>query len=414
MQKYYPISNNIKDKLEINSFKIVIFGAGKIGRSFLGQLFGCSGYRVVFVDVDELLVKRLNERGSYPVIIKGETGQEILVENVSAILAAEEEKVIDAVASAGIVSVNVGKNALTKVIPLIAEGLLRRYDCHPLAPLDIILAENMRDAAAFVKTGLISQLPVNYPVDQLVGLIETSIGKMVPIMPASSMEIDPLMVYAEPYNTLILDQKGFRSTIPDVKGLSPKANIKAWVDRKAFVHNLGHATAAYYGFFLHPDRTYMFEILEDPEVVRFTRSVMRQSAEMLLKYYPEDFTLNDLVRHIDDLMARFRNKALKDTVYRVGQDLERKLGEGDRFMGAIRMADEIGMPYDLLVRAMSYGFFFRATDEDSRPNPGDTRLLKLLEMDFDRTLRENLLLNRETDHQLRSELNQLYLTTHNS
>ena len=31
---------------------IVIFGAGKIGRSFIGQLFSKAGYGLVFVDMD--------------------------------------------------------------------------------------------------------------------------------------------------------------------------------------------------------------------------------------------------------------------------------------------------------------------------------------------------------------------------
>jgi len=42
------------------------FGAGNIGRGFLGQLFYESGYRTVFVDVDRDLVTRLNREGAYP------------------------------------------------------------------------------------------------------------------------------------------------------------------------------------------------------------------------------------------------------------------------------------------------------------------------------------------------------------
>ncbi|MCX6220255.1 MAG: mannitol-1-phosphate 5-dehydrogenase [Bacteroidia bacterium] len=395
---------NTKNKSDIDSGKIVIFGAGKIGRSFLGQLFGCAGYRVVFVDVDSVLVERLNKRGSYPVIIKGETEQEIIVPNVSAILAFDKDKVSEAVASTGILSVNVGKNALGKVIPIIAEGLKIRYVRHPNAPLDIILAENMRDAAQFVREQLMLSLPENYPIEKLVGLVETSIGKMVPIMPLAEMEKDPLMVFAEPYNSLILDQKGFRSSIPAVKGLSPKANIKAWVDRKAFIHNLGHATAAYYGNFLHPEMIYMYEVLDDPEVLSFTREVMLQSAAVLLKYYPEDFTLNDLVVHTDDLIRRFRNKALKDTIYRVGQDLTRKLGEGDRFMGVIRLAIGKKLPYDLILRALSYGFFFQATNEEGQMTESDRIFLKKLSVDFEDALTSFLLLDPNSDAQLIFEL----------
>ncbi len=395
---------NTKGKSDIDPGKIVIFGAGKIGRSFIGQLFGCAGYRVVFVDVDSVLVERLNERGNYPVIIKGESEQVIIVPNVSAILASDKERVTEAVASAGILSVNVGKNALGKVIPLIAEGLKIRYVQHPNAPLDIILAENMRDAAQFVREQLMLSLPENYPIEKLVGLVETSIGKMVPIMPQTELEKDPLMVFAEPYNSLILDQKGFRSNIPAVKGLSPKVNIKAWVDRKAFIHNLGHATAAYYGYFLHPEMIYMYEILDDPEVLSFTREVMLQSAAVLLSCYPEDFTLNDLVVHTDDLIGRFRNKTLKDTVYRVGQDLTRKLGEGDRFMGIIRLAIGKKLSYDLILRALAYGFFFQATNEEGQMTESDIVFLEKLSIDFENTLTNLLLLDPGSDAQLILEL----------
>ena len=51
---------------------VLIFGAGKIGRSFIGQLFGLSGYEVVFSDIDAELVNLLNCKKSYTVVIKGE------------------------------------------------------------------------------------------------------------------------------------------------------------------------------------------------------------------------------------------------------------------------------------------------------------------------------------------------------
>lgn len=400
--------HNIKPNLEIDPQKIVIFGAGKIGRSFIGQLFGCAGYQVVFVDVDNDLVERIIARGSYPVMIKGDTEQEIIVPNVSAISAFEVDKVTRAVASAGILSVNVGKNALIRVIPVVAEGLKIRYKQHPDAPLDIILAENMRDAALFVKKQLQSCLPEDYPVDKLVGLVETSIGKMVPLMPMAEMEKDSLMVFAEPYNNLILDKKGFRSKIPEVQGLSPKDNIRAWVDRKAFIHNLGHASAAYYGYFLHPDMVYMYEVLENPEVLAFTRAVMLQSAAVLMKYYPADFTLEELMLHTDNLISRFRNKALKDTVYRVGQDLTRKLADGDRFMGVIRLAIETIMPYDLIMKAMSYGLFFRAVDEEGKATLSDTAFLEHLEIDFEVTLVKELNLDHIADKKIISNLKILF------
>jgi len=110
----------IENKSQIEGRKIVIFGAGKIGRSFIGQLFGCSGYKVVFIDVDQVMISMLNQRGNYRVVIKGEEDKEIIVPNVEAISALDKQKVVDAVSTAGILAVSVGKNALEKVIPIIA------------------------------------------------------------------------------------------------------------------------------------------------------------------------------------------------------------------------------------------------------------------------------------------------------
>ena len=97
----------------------------------------------------------------------------------------------------------------------------------------------MRSTGDIIKAQLIKNLPRDYPFGKLVGLLETSLGKMVPIMTLAELEKNPLMVYAEHYNTLMIDRIGFKSPIPDIKGLAPKDNIKAWVDCKAFIHNLG-------------------------------------------------------------------------------------------------------------------------------------------------------------------------------
>ena len=365
--------------------RIVIFGAGKIGRSFIGQLFGCGGYEVVFVDIDPMLVNLLNQKGGYRVVIKGENEGELMVPNVRAISAFDVEMVAEAVSTATILAVSVGKNALSKIAPVIARGLMARFNTDPDLPIDIILAENMRSVGDFVKEQLEKSLPPQYPIQKLIGLIETSIGKMVPIMTAEDLEKDPLVVFAEPYNTLILDGKGFKSQIPDIKGLAPKENIKAWVDRKAFIHNLGHATAAYFGFFRHPESEYLYEVLDDQIVFDFTRQVMLQSAEILHAVYPEDFTYPELVSHIDDLLIRFMNRALKDTVFRVGQDLPRKLGSDDRFMGAIHLAVEHGKPYDSIVHAMSYGLFFSAKDDLGLPSGSDEVFLENIATDIENT-----------------------------
>lgn len=45
--------------------KFIMYGAGNIGRGFIGALFSQLGYEVVFIDVDEVLIRELNERHEY-------------------------------------------------------------------------------------------------------------------------------------------------------------------------------------------------------------------------------------------------------------------------------------------------------------------------------------------------------------
>jgi mannitol-1-phosphate 5-dehydrogenase len=209
---------------------------------------------------------------------------------------------------------------------------------------------------------------------------------MVPFMTKEDLEQDPLQIFAEPYNTLILDKKGFRNPVPDIPWLAPKENMKAWVDRKSFIHNLGHAAAAYTGFLKYPDKMYLYEILDDPEIFLKIRSVMLESASILIRIYPLEFTMEDLVDHIDDLLSRFRSIALKDTVFRVGCDLIRKLGPDDRLVAPIKEAIRSDLPYDRILYSLVCGFYFRAKDEAGKYFPADERFYHIFIPDIEKLL----------------------------
>ncbi len=353
--------------------KLVLFGAGKIGRSFIGQLFSRGGYEVVFIDIFQPVIDALNQQRKYKIIIKSNSGDNVLmVENVRAVLASETEKVISELLTADIAAVSVGQQGLPMVIELLAEALRRRH-----TPLDCIIAENLRDAAEYFAEEIKKINGHNFPVHERAGLIETSIGKMVPIMLKKDVEQDILQVFAEPYNTLILDKKGFKNPVPDIEGLAPKDNMKAWVDRKLFIHNLGHAATAYLGYQKNPQWKYIWEVLGDEKIKDQVRETMMESAQILMAIYTYEFSFGQLMDHIEDLLTRFENKALGDTVFRVGCDLQRKLGRNDRLAGAIVNAQKTGLSYHLILQALAAGFTFRATDEDNCMHPGDIEFAQL-------------------------------------
>jgi mannitol-1-phosphate 5-dehydrogenase len=358
---------HIRAKYQSDNKKIVIFGAGKIGRSFIGQLFSRVGYEVVFIDLSGALIDHLNRTGAYKVVIKDNTGDKILnIKNVRGVCLNRTEEVANELANADIAAISVGREGIPALIPVLAKGLVQRRKILGEYPLDFIIAENMRNSDAFIRSELHRHLPSDYPLGQIVGLVETSIGKMVPIMSDKDIETDPLQVFAEPYNILIVSKNEFKNAIPEIKEIDPKENIKAWVDRKIFIHNLGHATSAYLGFLRYPEAIYIYEVLRDPEIFKATRETMLQSADILMALYPGEFTVSGLSDHIDDLLFRFMNRSLGDTIYRVGCDLYRKLGPDDRLVAPVKAAIRLNMPYNLIFNVIIAAVSFRASDEHGR------------------------------------------------
>lgn len=340
----------------------VQIGAGNIGRSFVGQLFARAGYEVVFIDVVPEVLAALNSQHRYRVEIKDRVPETIWVENVRGVDGRDQEAVARELAACRCCATAVGPKVLPHILGNLAAGLqLRHSQGRP--PLDVILCENLRGAAQIVSDGLRPLLPADFPLGEYVGLVETSIGKMVPIMSDADRASDPLLVFAEAYNNLICDANGFRNPVPDVPGLEPRANMKAYVDRKSFIHNLGHALCAYLGYLEDPSLRFTWEAVEHPVVGPAVRAGMWESGQALIQAYPEEFNATNQAAHIDDLISRFGNQALGDTLHRVGRDLTRKLSREDRVIGALLCDLQHGVTPEYTALCAAAGMHFRAPDE---------------------------------------------------
>jgi mannitol-1-phosphate 5-dehydrogenase len=357
----------------------LVFGAGNIGRSFIGKAFALGGWKVIFVDIDPGLVEALNERGSYDVVVKREhrADENIMVSDVSAINGCETEAVSRAVINAECLACCVGKSALPRILPNLAKGLIGRKEARR-GPVDLILAENDREAEETVRTGLERLLPGGFPLASSIGLVQTSIGKMVPIMRAEDLAADRLRVFAEEYDRLIVDRHGFLNPIPDLPSLRPVENIAAYVDRKLFIHNLGHAAVAWFGFSVDASKKLVSEAIDLPAVRESARSAMAQAAAALELEYPAVFSRPELEAYIDDLLKRFSNSALRDTVFRVGRDLPRKLHRSDRVLGAALLCEKHGQPWDSIDRTFIAALAFDARDEDGGAFHPDTTFRRKL------------------------------------
>ncbi|MBQ9951463.1 MAG: mannitol dehydrogenase [Clostridia bacterium] len=357
--------------------KAIMYGAGNIGRGFVGALLSQAGYRVSFVDVMEPVVRALQENERYPVRYVSTDGhQDVWIENVTAVNGNDAEAVSDAIAECDIMATAVGARILTFIAPNIAAGLRKRWQ-NGERPLNIIICENLMDAnhvlEGLVKSHLTDEEKEIF--DRTVGLVEASIGRMVPVQTDEMKDGEPLRVCVERYGFLPVDRDAFKGEIPEIPNMRPVAPFDFYINRKLYLHNMGHAVCAYLGGYLGMD--YIWQAIDNPEILCIVQNAMTDSAIALSKKYGAP--LSDLLMHVADLLERFRNRALMDTCQRVGGDPTRKLSGNDRLIGASRLMIETGMS-PAFISIGSAGALYRYLNESGREQSAENAAAALREI----------------------------------
>ncbi len=335
----------------------IIFGAGNIGRGFIGQLFSESGYQVTFVDVDQTLLAALNQSGQYTIrLVTNESSTDVIVGPVQGLAAGDREAVAQAVAEAEIGATAVGAGALKYVAPVVAAGIVKRADRGMTTPLNLIICENLKDAANIFRQMVKAELPPGYHdyLAQYIGFVDTVIARMVPPLPPELRAQDPSLIVVEPYKELPVDATGFVGSPPEIVGMQPDSPFSFYTDRKLYMHNASHAVLGYLGY--RRGYVYGYEALLDAEIAAAVWGTMRESQRALEKKY--SLAGGALGKYIEEMIGRFGNRALGDTVFRLSRDPIRKLAPKDRLIGAALNALAQGVEPVYLVKGIVAALHF--------------------------------------------------------
>jgi len=346
----------------------VVFGAGKVGRGFLGQLFTESCYEVTFVDVDRELVEAINARGGYWLrLVDNEGTEELWIAPVRAIGGRDVDRAAAALSEAELAATAVGTRALLAIAPIFAQAIARRAEAGLESPLNIIICENLKDASTIFREMVRKALDSRYHpfLEQQVGLVMAVIGRMAPLIPPEVREQDPALMIAEPYKELPVSREGFVGPIPEIVGLRAEPHFEAWVARKLYLHNAAHAMLAYLGYL--KDLTYGYEALHDPDVRPLLDRALDESLRGLVVKF--GFQESELRAHVADIVRRLDNRALADTIFRLARDPLRKLGPEDRLVGAARLA----LKHRIVPAGLAWGIAGGLAYDD----PRDPRAIKL-------------------------------------
>lgn len=337
--------------------KTLHFGAGNIGRGFIGKLLADAQHQVTFADVNQGLIDQLNHRQEYAVQVVGESRHLDRVTNVAAVSSAGPE-VIERIATADLVTTAVGPAVLDKIASTLAKGLQARFERGNDTPLNIIACENMVRGTSHLRDEVLKYLPAEYhaALESKVGFVDSAVDRIVP--PAAAND-DPLEVTVESFSEWIVDRGQFKGDVPEIAGMETTDNLMAFVERKLFTLNTGHIVTAYLGRLrgYHTIR----EAIEDPVIRSKVRAAMEESGAVLVRRYGFDPKLH--AAYIEKILSRFANPYLVDEIDRVGRQPLRKLGAQDRLVKPLLGCLEYGLPCEQLQEGIAAALHYRNADD---------------------------------------------------
>lgn len=330
--------------------KAVHFGAGNIGRGFVGLLLHEAGYEVVFADVADALISQLAEATSYDVHEVGDNPSVKTVGGFRALNSATQEAtVVEEISTADVVTTAVGPHILKFVAPVIARGLAARPTDMP--PLQVMACENAINATHLLHAEIRAAWDDSAgDLDAVAVFADTAVDRIVPNQ-APGQGLD---VTVETFYEWVIDRTPFKGNAPVIPGATFVDELGPYIERKLFTVNTGHASAAYFGYAAGVEK--ISDAMADPSVAAKVRAVLEETKELLVAKH--GFVEAEQEAYVQKILSRFSNPHLPDTVNRVGRAPLRKLGRHERFVGPAAELAERGVTPVALLEAMSAALRF--------------------------------------------------------
>jgi mannitol-1-phosphate 5-dehydrogenase len=330
--------------------KAVHFGAGNIGRGFVGLLLHDAGYEVVFADVADALIDQLAAGDSYAVHEVGENPAVRTVNNFRALNSnTQEAELVREIATADIVTTAVGPHVLKFVAPVIARGIVARGA--ELAPLQVMACENAINATDILAKEVAAQPGAAAgALDGKAVFANTAVDRIVPNQEAGQ----GLDVTVETFYEWVIDRNAFQGAAPVIPGATFVDELSPYIERKLFTVNTGHASAAYFGFEAGLEK--ISDAMADQDVAEDVRAVLEETKQLLVSKH--GFSNDEQEAYVQKILVRFSNPYLPDTVNRVGRAPLRKLSRHERFIGPAAELAERGVVPEALLGAIAAALRF--------------------------------------------------------
>ncbi len=342
--------------------KAIIFGAGKIARSFIAHLLHNNDIEIVLVDANPDLVASLNVRGKYHVEVMGNSSRSAEIQNYTAYTLEQHEKIATAWSESQITFTSVGgKNleALGQHLAQIIEIRMKSKDSDGVN--NVITCENWKEPATLLRNAIANRLPQSHMrrFQAAYSFSEAVVMRSAIEPTPEQLKHDPLWVNAQDYWELPVDKSRIRGEPTPIEGIRYIEGFFGYLERKFYTYNAANGTVSFLGH--ARGHRYLYDAATDPWIIKILQGVYEETGKALsLKHNilysaQEEFAKSSL--------KKLQDCHIIDYVERNARDPIRKLGPNDRLVGSARLAESFGIkPENLAVSIAAALHYFEPGD----------------------------------------------------
>jgi mannitol-1-phosphate 5-dehydrogenase len=289
--------------------KLLIYGAGAIGRGFLAPIFSKLNYEIFFVDNNPQLVSELKKRSSYKTaFVEGGQYKIIHVEYSGAFLLGEEDSILE---------------KMDMVFSCVGPNNIKDFAFKLKKVKSVVSFENEIESVDNLRK-LSGNPNCYFGIPDVISSSSCC---------SSLLGTDKLCLISENGNIAI--EKG-NASFPKETPTYSRENLEKYWHCKFYLHNTPHAAVAFLGKLY--GLKYIHEAMQIPKIRAIVESIMESIKETLKAKNMVDTKFID--EYAQKELDRFSDKLLFDPISRVSRDPLRKLRSHDRLIQSAKLIKE--------------------------------------------------------------------------
>ena len=291
------------------------FGAGNIGRGFIAPVLQENNFQVIFIDIDENLINKINQEKKYHIRYINSKKETNTIENIKGINLSDTKNLSTLIKKSELITTSVGPNYVKDVVNTVSDN-------NPGNDLNFIAFENKYRCSTTTKTECEAD-------DKNLHFIDAVVDKIIPIQYSKFLDVN-----VEEYGSIVLDEN--HNAPLDESDVVTYGNYEYEFKKKLWMLNGFHLCLAYFG--LSKNLKYIHELFTNSDTQEFTKTISTNFFESIFLLGFED--KDKIENYKKSIIDRFSNDEINDELIRVARNPFFKFSQNERFQG----------PLDLLLK----------------------------------------------------------------